>query len=110
MKENSDLIPLTHPGEHLKEIMEDWEMTQYRLAKELGVQQTRIAEIVNGRRAITADTALRLAQFYGTSPELWLNLQSNYDLAMAKRKLGQSLQESITPVSGYKRKTVQTHS
>jgi len=92
------LIPLSHPGEHLLEVMEDWGLTQYRLAKDLGVQQTRIMEIIKGRRAISADTSLRLARFFDTSAEYWLNLQTNYDLAVAKRKLSAKINEDVTPL------------
>jgi addiction module HigA family antidote len=90
-----DLIPLTHPGEHLLEIMDDYDLTQYRLAKDLGVQQTRIMEIIKGRRAISADTALRLARYFDTSPEMWINLQKNYELQVARREKGERIKMEI---------------
>lgn len=98
------LIPLTHPGEHLRELMQDSALTQYRLAKAIGVQQTRIMEILKGRRAITADTALRLARFFETTPQLWIDLQKNYDLEIAQRKSGKSIVKEISPLSAKARK------
>jgi addiction module HigA family antidote len=91
-------IPLTHPGEHLSEAMKDWGLSQYRLAKELGVQQTRIQEIIKGRRAISADTSLRLARFFDTSPEYWMNLQMNHDIAVAKRAVGAQVNKDVRPM------------
>jgi len=78
--------------------MDDWGLTQYRLAKELGVQQTRIMEIVKGRRAVSADTALRLARLFDTSPDYWMNLQTNYDLAVARRAQGEKIDEQVKPL------------
>jgi addiction module HigA family antidote len=92
-------IPLTPPGAHLREIMEDAGLTQYRLAKELGVQQTRISRILSGRRAITADTAIRLGRLFGTTAEMWLNLQKNYDLELAEREKGDEITQTITPLA-----------
>ena len=76
-----------HPGEILKEDwIADYGLTQYSLAKALHIPHSRLTEIVKGRRAITADTALRLARFYGNSAAFWLNLQSDYDLRVADTK------------------------
>ena len=72
-----------HPGEHLAETIEELGITQYRLAKTIGVPQVRIHEIVRCRRSITADTALRIGRALGTTPDLWLNLQRMYDLEVA---------------------------
>lgn len=70
-----------HPGEILeKEFLEPMGLTAYRLAKEIGVQQTRISQIVSEKRSVTADTAIRLSRFFGTSEEFWMNLQREYDL------------------------------
>ncbi len=69
--------------------------TQYRLAKDIGVSPRRINEIVHGTRAITANTALRLATYFGTTPEFWMNLQSHYDLEIEKRRLGEALQRQV---------------
>jgi len=86
MAENS-FAPVT-PGEILKEdFLAEYGLSQNRLAKAIGISPNRIAEIVNNRRRITADTALRLGLYFGNSPEFWLNLQSHYDLKMARRNL-----------------------
>ena len=76
-----------HPGEHLAEILDELEITQYRLAKTMGVPQMRIHEIVNRRRSITADTALRLGRALSMTPDSWLNLQRMYDLDVARAKI-----------------------
>src|SRR5436190_4674868 len=81
-----------HPGEILaEEFMEPLGLSQYRLAKETNVPPRRINEIVQGHRSITADTALRLAKFFGTSEMFWLNLQARYDLDIQRTKLGSQL-------------------
>jgi antitoxin HigA-1 len=72
-------------------------MSTTALAKELGVGAPRLNEIVRGRRSVTADTALRLARYFGTTPELWINLQSFYDLRMAQRKAGKTIERQVTP-------------
>jgi addiction module HigA family antidote len=84
-------IAAIHPGEHLAEELETLKMTAAELARQLKVPTNRITEILNGRRAITGDTALRLGHFFGTSPEFWLNLQSLYELRLAERKAGKSI-------------------
>jgi addiction module HigA family antidote len=79
--------PVT-PGEMLRdEFLKGYSLSQNRLAKAIGISPNRIAEIVNNRRRITADTAVRLALFFGNSPEFWMNLQANYDLKIARRAL-----------------------
>jgi antitoxin HigA-1 len=80
-----------HPGEHLAEELNELSMSAAELARKLGVPTNRITAILNGQRAITGDTALRLAHFFGTSPEFWLNLQSLYDLRIAQKKAGKSI-------------------
>ena len=81
-----------HPGEVLLEdFLGPMEVTQYRLAKSTGVPRRRINEIVHGMRGITADTALRLARFFGTSEQFWLNLQNRYDLERERDRLGDRL-------------------
>jgi antitoxin HigA-1 len=77
-----------HLGEHLAEELRELGMSAAELARQLGVPTNRITEILNGRRAITGDTALRLAHFFGTSAEFWLNLQSLYEIRVAWRKAG----------------------
>jgi antitoxin HigA-1 len=77
------------PGEMLKEeFMREYGLSQNRLAKAIGISPNRITDIVNNRRRITADTALRLALYFGNSPEFWMNLQAHYDLKMAQQSLG----------------------
>jgi antitoxin HigA-1 len=84
-------VPAIHPGEHLAEELKELHMTAAELARRLDVPTNRITEILNGRRAITGDTALRLAHFFGTSAEFWLNLQSLYEIRLAERKSGKSI-------------------
>jgi addiction module HigA family antidote len=85
-----------HPGEVLlQEFLEPLEMTQYRLAKSLKVPARRINEIVHGTRAVSADTALRLARFFGTSDRFWLNLQAAYDLDVERDRLGARLERDV---------------
>ncbi len=85
-----------HPGEVLlAEFLEPMELSQYRVAKDTSVPARRINEIVHGSRAITADTALRLARYFGTSERFWLNLQTRYDLEVEKDRLGRRLEEEV---------------
>jgi addiction module HigA family antidote len=86
-------MPLTaiHPGEHLAEELTELGMSAAELARKLDVPTNRITGILNGQRAITGDTALRLAHFFGTSAEFWLNLQSLYELRIAEKKVGKSI-------------------
>jgi addiction module HigA family antidote len=87
-----------HPGETLKEeYLVPLGMSVNALARELGVGAARLNEIVLGRRGVSADTALRLARYFGSTPELWLNLQAFYDLRMAERKAGQTIERTIKP-------------
>ena len=91
-------IPPVHPGELLrKEFLEDLDLSVYALAKALGIPRTRLNDIVRGRRGITADTALRLARYFGTDAQSWINLQSRYDLEVAELTLGNRLQREVTP-------------
>lgn len=90
-----------HPGEVLREeFLEPLGISAYRLAKETGIPQTRISLILRGRRAITAETALRFAAFFGMSPKFWLGLQEDYDLEAARCRLGEELRQiKALPVS-----------
>lgn len=89
-----------HPGEILQEeFIEALEITQYRVAKATGVPPRRINEIVHGKRAVSADTALRLAKFFGTTPEFWLNLQARFDLEKARDKAGDEIEADIVPLA-----------
>ena len=90
------LIEPIHPGEILMEdFIEGFGITQNKLAGSIGVPPRRINEIVHGKRGITADTAIRLARYFGTSEEFWMNLQSNYELRIERR----ALQETIATIS-----------
>ena len=86
-----------HPGEILsEEFLAPLEITQYRLAKDITVPPRRINEIVQGKRGISADTALRLAAYFGTTERFWINLQAHYDLEVQKDKLGTRLKREVT--------------
>ena len=85
-------VTAIHPGEHLAEELKELGMSATELARKLDVPPNRITGILNGQRGITGDTALRLAHFFGTSPEFWLNLQSLYELRVAQKKVGRSIQ------------------
>jgi antitoxin HigA-1 len=80
-----------HPGEHLAEELEALDMSAAALARNLDVPTNRVTQILNGTRSITGDTALRLGHFFGTSAQFWLNLQSIYDLRVAREKSGRSI-------------------
>lgn len=86
-------ITAIHPGEHLAEELETLDMSAAELARKIGVPTNRITQILNGTRAITGDTALRLGHFFGTSAQFWLNLQTLYDLRCAEQKAGKSIKE-----------------
>ncbi len=91
-------IPPVHPGEILlKDFLGPMGLSQYRLAKDTAMPPRRVNEIVHGKRSVTADTALRLARYFGTSAEFWLNLQSRYDLEMAAAALGRRLAAEVRP-------------
>ena len=85
-----------HPGEHLAEELDALNMSAAELARRLKVPTNRVTGILNGQRAITGDTALRLAHFFGTSPEFWLNLQSLYELRLAEAKTGRAIKKLPT--------------
>jgi addiction module HigA family antidote len=84
-------VTAIHPGEHLAEELKALDMSAAELARQLDVPTNRITQILNGTRAITGDTALRLAHFFGTSAEFWLNLQTLYDLRLAQQNAGKSI-------------------
>ena len=85
-----------HPGEHLAEELEALDMSAAELARKIDVPTNRVTQILNGTRGITGDTALRLAHFFGTSAQFWLNLQSLYDLRVAQVKIGKSIKAHPT--------------
>ena len=93
-----------HPGEHLAEQLGELAMSAAELGRKLGVPTNRITGILNGQRAITGDTALRLGHFFGNSPQFWLGLQALYDLRIAEKKAGDEI--SGLPTLGVNRKTI----
>lgn len=94
------LVPI-HPGEVLlEEFLEPLGISQYRLAKDISVPPRRINEIVHGKRAITADTALRLSRYFGTSERFWLNLQTRFDLETERDRLGSRLEKEVAVFQG----------
>ena len=93
---NDETLPPLHPGEVLlEEFLKPLGISQYQLARDLSVPARRINEIVHGKRAISADTALRLARYFSLSERFWLNLQARYDLEVAKDRLAQRLEREV---------------
>lgn len=94
-----------HPGEFLAEELAERKMTGSDLARALNIPQNRVSEILNGKRSITVDTALRLAQWIGSSPQYWLNLQQIYDLRVAEEQIGDEIRRTVkrdtTPVAAH---------
>ena len=88
-------LPPIHPGEMLREDMEALGLSARALADAMGVPHNRIAAILRGERAITADTALRLATYFGTSPEVWMNLQQTYDLKKTEQERGKEIRTAV---------------
>ena len=89
-------VPPVHPGEVLlEEFLKPLDISQYRLAKDINVAPRRVNEIVQGKRSISADTALRLARYFETSDRFWLNLQARYDLEIEKDRLGKRLEREV---------------
>ena len=94
-------LPPVHPGEILREdFLTPMGISRYRLAKSIGVPQRRIDEICAGKRSITADTALRLARFFGTDAQSWMNLQAEYDLEIAAAALSERIEKEVKPFNG----------
>jgi addiction module HigA family antidote len=90
------MLSPVHPGAVLLEdFMKPLGLSTYRLAKDIGVPTLRISQIVRGQRAVTADTALRLARYFGTSPEVWMRLQAQYDLEVAQRQLAKRVEREV---------------
>ncbi len=90
-------LPPVHPGEILlEEFMKPLRLSQNRLGRDLGVSPRRINEIVNGKRSLTADTALRLSRYFGTSAEFWLGLQTDYDLDVARDELEEKIAREVS--------------
>ena len=98
-RKKSDRIPFPHPGETIREdFLKPLGMSVNKLALELRVPAARMTEIVHGRRGITADTALRLARYFNTTPKFWLNLQTSYDLAVTSDARSEEIQRTIHPL------------
>ena len=96
-----NLLPPVHAGEILREeFLKPVGLSINQLARELYVPVTRISQIVNEQRGITADTALRLARYFGTTPEFWVNLQTRYDLEVARRRAGKEIRARVRPRPG----------
>jgi len=87
-----------HPGEHIAVELEELDMSASQLARTLNIPRNRLTEIIRGRRGISADTALRLAQWMGTTPEFWMNLQRNYELRLAEQRSGEEIRQTIKPL------------
>lgn len=94
---NEKLKPI-HPGVYLKELLEELQLSQYRLAHELRVPAMRISLIIHGKRPITAELALRMGRFFGQSPRYWMNLQSRYDMDMAEDMLSEQVANEVHPL------------
>jgi addiction module HigA family antidote len=93
-------LKAVHPGDILlREFMEPLGLSSYKLAKELGVSVPTVNEIVRRRRAVTAEMALRLARYFGTTAQLWKNLQAQYDLEIASQKIGKVIERTIAPLA-----------
>ena len=89
--------PIAHPGRLLKRELAARRLSANRLALDLGVPSGRITDIVNGRRSITADTAVRLGRYFGNSPQFWLDLQSQYDIALVEQERGAEIARRVRP-------------
>lgn len=90
--------PAIHPGVHIANELEELGMSAAELARALDIPANRLTEIIRGRRGITADTALRLARWLGTSPQLWMNLQQNYELRLAQEQNGDAIERRVKPL------------
>ena len=84
-----------HPGEYLHEIMEELNLTQHRVASDIGVAPMRISHLVNGQRPVTAELALRLGRYFGQSPRFWLNLQARYDMDVTEEEIGARVAKEV---------------
>jgi addiction module HigA family antidote len=96
-KKQSTQITPVHPGEYLKEMLEELHLSQYRLAAELGVAPMRISHVVRGQRPVTAELALRLGRYFRQSPRFWLNLQASYDIDVALDHIGDKVAKEVRP-------------
>lgn len=90
-------IAPVHPGEYLRELLDELGLSQYRLAQDLGVAPMRISHVVRGQRPVTAELALRLGRYFGQSPRFWMNLQTRYDIDVTEQDLGQQVVREVRP-------------
>ena len=90
-------ITPVHPGEYLKELLEELQLSQYRLASDLGVSPMRISHVVKGQRPVTAELALRLGRYFRQSPRFWLNLQARYDMDVTEDQIGARVAKEVRP-------------
>ncbi len=93
------MLPNIHPGEILAEELEQRQFTGSAAARALGIPQSRVSNILRGRTGITADTALRLGRWLGTGPELWLNMQKDYELRVAEAQVGREIEATVRPAA-----------
>ena len=91
-------IAPVHPGAYLKELLDELELSQYQLARAVGVSPMRISHLVHGKRPVTAELALRLGRYFGQSPRYWVNLQSRYDMDVAEETLGVQVTREVRPL------------
>ena len=91
-------LPPIHPGEHLKEFLDDFGLTKNKLAKALHVPPNRVTAIINGTRGITAETAMRLARYFGTSVQMWMNMQAHYEMEVARDEFEAAIRREIHPL------------
>ena len=93
-------LTFPHPGEILRtEFLDEMSLSQYKLAVDTGIPHSRVTAIIKGRRAITPDTALRLARYFGTSAEFWLGLQKEFELRKAREEIGETVEREVVPLS-----------
>lgn len=93
-------LTFPHPGDILRtEFLEELNLSQYKLAVDIGIPHSRVTAIIKGRRAITPDTALRLSRYFGTSAEFWLGLQKEFELRQAREELGAAIEKEVVPLS-----------
>ena len=95
---NKHRIAPVHPGVYLKELLHELKLSQYRLARDLGVPAMRINYVVNGKRPVTAELALRLGRYFGQSPRYWMNLQSRHDMDIAEDVLSEQVAREVHPL------------
>lgn len=90
-------LPAIHPGEHLRDELEELGLSARTFAKALDIPVNRVTQILNGQRGVSADTALRLARYFGTSAEFWMNLQQTYELRLAEQEAGREITARVRP-------------